>query len=160
VGKIGLRNRLRKPQRKTAIIIGVLALVGAGLIWGGWHIFMGGNTDVNFRVLNEGEIPQQITSQVIPEYRQLERALACVVDDKVYVVATRGEKPTSGYEIAIDRMTLEEEDGVTTLIVYAKFTDPQPGLALAQVLTYPVQVAETELSELPDQIQLKVQYVE
>lgn len=159
MGKIGLRNKLGKPNKKTALIVIIIILAAAGLIWGGWHIFMG-NTDVNFRVLNEGEIPQQITGQVLPEYRQLERALACMVDDKVYVVATRGEKPTSGYEIAIDRMELDEEDGVTTLMVYAKFKDPQPGLSLTQVLTYPLQVAETELTELPDQIQLKVQYVE
>lgn len=159
MGKLGLRNKLGKPNRKTAIIVILIVIVAAGLIWGGWNIFMG-DTDVSFRVLNEGEIPQQITSQVIPEYRQLERALACVVDEKVYVLATRGEKPTSGYEVAIDRMTIEEEDGVTTLMVFAKFTDPQPGLSLTQVLTYPLQVAETELTELPDQIQLKVQYVE
>lgn len=157
--KIGLRNKLRRPGKKTVLILLLVGLVGAGLIWGGWHIFMG-DKEVNFKVLDEGEIPQQINSQVIPEYRQLERALACVVDDKVYVVATRGEKPTSGYEIAIDRMALEEKDGISTLMVYAKFKDPEPGLALTQVLTYPIQVAETDLTELPDQIQLKVQYVE
>lgn len=159
MGKIGLKNKLKRPKKKTAIIVLIVVLVVAGLVWGGWHIFMG-DTEVNFKVLDEGEIPQQITSQIIPEYRQLERALACKVDDKVYVIATRGEKPTSGYEIAIDRMTLEEEDGATVLMVYTKFKDPQPGLALAQALTYPLQVAETELTDLPDQIQLKVQYVE
>jgi hypothetical protein len=90
----------------------------------------------------------------------LERALACVVDDKIYVIASRGEKPTSGYEIAIDKMSVSEEDGVKTLKIYTVFKDPQPGTALTQVLTYPLQVAETDLAYLPDQIELKVQYEE
>lgn len=159
MAKIGFKNKLKRPKLKTIGILAVIALITAGLIWGGRHILTG-DTEVNFRVLNEGEVPQQIAGQIIPEYRQLERALACVVDGKVYVIATRGEKPTSGYEIAIDRMAMEEVDGTNTLIVYAKFMDPQPGLSLTQVLTYPLQVAETDLTELPEQIQLKVQYVE
>ena len=113
-----------------------------------------------YKILGETDFPQQIASQVIPEYRALERALACVVDDKIYVIASRGEKPTSGYEIAIDKMTVSEEDGVKTLMVYTVFKDPQPGTALTQVLTYPLQVAETDLTYLPDQIELKVQYEE
>lgn len=159
MGKVGLKNRLGNPGMKKILIIGLIVIVVAALAWGGWQIFMG-DTDVNFRVLNEGEIPQQIASQVIPEYRQLERALACMEDGKVYVVATRGEKPTSGYEISIERMTLDEKDGTLILTVYATFKDPEPGMALTQALTYPLQVAETELSKLPDQIQLKVQYAE
>ncbi|NLP30260.1 MAG: protease complex subunit PrcB family protein [Clostridiales bacterium] len=159
MGKIGLINKLEGANKKKILTVLIVILVVAGLLWGGWKIFMG-DTEVNFTVLNESEIPQQIATQVIPEYRQLERALACKVDDKIYVIATRGEKPTSGYEIAIDKMTIEEDDGRTILVVYAKFTDPQPGLALSQVLTYPLQVAETDLTDLPDQIQLKVQYVE
>ena len=136
------------------IIIIAIAAVVAGLI------FFEGDQKVSYKVLGESEFPQQIANQVIPEYRALERALACVIDDKVYVIASRGEKPTSGYEIAIDKMTVSEEDGVKTLKVYAVFKDPQPGTALTQVLTYPLQVAETDLGYLPDQIELKVQYEE
>lgn len=115
---------------------------------------------MDYRVLSDTEIPQQIANQVIPEYRALERALACVVDDKVYVIASRGEKPTSGYEISIDKMEISEDDDIKTLMVYTIFRDPQPGTALTQVLTYPLQVAETDLTYLPDQIELKVQYEE
>jgi hypothetical protein len=137
-----------------AIIIIAIAAVAAGFI------FFGGDEKVSYNVLGETDYPQQIANQVIPEYRALERALACVVDDKIYVIASRGEKPTSGYEIIIDKMAVSEEDGVKTLKVYAVFKDPQPGTALTQVLTYPLQVAETDLSYLPDQIELKVQYEE
>ena len=38
-----------------------------------------------------------------------------------------GRKPTSGYEIEMDKITLEEADDISTLIVYVKFRDPQLG---------------------------------
>ncbi len=159
MGKIGLKNRVGTFSKKKAIAVAAAAVILVGALWGGSR-FLGGDTNVDFTVLSETEIPQQIATQVIPEYRQLERALASIVDGKVYVVATRGEKPTSGYEIEIDKMTLEEADNMSVLVVFAKFRDPQPGMSLTQALTYPLVVAETGLTELPDQIQLKVQYVE
>ncbi len=146
------------PSKKVIIILIIIAAVIA-MVMAGLHIFKG-DEKVEFKVLNEKEIPQQIISQVIPEYRQLERALACMVDDKVYVIATRGEKPTSGYKITIEKMVLTEKDGIKNLQVYTEFKDPEPGTALTQVLTYPLQVVETNLTELPDQIELKVQYAE
>lgn len=156
--KAGIIKKVGKPSKKVIIVIVVLLIIVAAVV-AGLYIFKG-DEKVNFTVLSETEIPQQITSQVIPEYRTLERALACMIDDKVYVMASRGEKPTSGYEISIDKMTISEEDGLKTLVVYTDFKDPQPGTALTQVLTYPLQIAETDLAYLPDQIQLKVQYIE
>jgi len=158
VNKTGVVKRMRKPSRRMMIIIVIIIIAIAAVVAG--LIFFEGDQKVSYKVLGESEFPQQIANQVIPEYRALERALACVIDDKVYVIASRGEKPTSGYEIAIDKMTVSEEDGVKTLKVYAVFKDPQPGTALTQVLTYPLQVAETDLGYLPDQIELKVQYEE
>lgn len=158
VSKTGVIKKMRKPSKKMLIIIAIIIIAIAAGVAG--YIILGGDEKVSFKVLGESEYPQQIANQVIPEYRALERALACVIDDKIYVIASRGEKPTSGYEIAIDKMTISEEDGVKTLKVYTVFKDPQPGAALTQVLTYPLQVAETDLSFLPDQIELKVQYEE
>lgn len=154
-------RRFRKPEfqlncnRKTIIILLIIAVVAIALLIG---YFLKGDDMVEFRLLSEAEIPQDITSQVIPEYRDLERALACVVDEKIYVVVTRGEKLTSGYDIAIQRLELEREGGTDNLIVYALFKDPEPGNALSQVLTYPLAVAETSLEELPDTIELRIEY--
>ena len=158
VSKSGVIKKMRKPNKRMIIIIAIIIVAIAAIV-AGMYIFEG-DDKVNYKVLGESDVPQQIANQVIPEYRALERALACVVDDKIYVIASRGEKPTSGYEIAIDKMTVSEEDGVKTLKVYTVFKDPQPGTALTQVLTYPLQVAETDLAYLPDQIELKVQYEE
>lgn len=88
-------------------------------------------------------------------------ALACVADDKIYVVAMRGEKPTTGYDIAIDSMTLSsDKDGNDTLTVNVLFTDPQAGASLTQAQTYPYIAAETNLEELPDKIEMKIKYAD
>lgn len=158
VSKTGVIKKIRKPSKKMLIII-VIIIIAIAAVVAGLRIFEG-DEKVSYKVLGESEYPQQIANQVIPEYRALERALACVIDDKIYVIASRGEKPTSGYEITIDKIMVSDVDGVKTLKVYAVFKDPQPGTALTQVLTYPLQVAETDLASLPDQIELKVQYEE
>lgn len=152
-------KKRKKPSRKGILaIVVILAVVAAAAVFAA--NLLKGDKAVEFKVLSENQIPQDISSQVIPEYRTLERALACVVEDKVYVVVTRGEKPTSGFEVDIDKMKLEEQDGKTNLVVYADFKDPEKGNALAQVLTYPLKVAETGLTELPDEIELRIQYEE
>lgn len=158
VSKTGVIKKMRKPSKRMLIIIAIIIIAIAAVV-AGMMIFEG-DEKVSYKVLGESEYPQQIANQVIPEYRALERALACVIDDKIYVIASRGEKPTSGYEIAIDKMAISEEEGVKTLKVFTVFRDPQPGTALTQVLTYPLQVVETDLAYLPDQIELKVQYEE
>ena len=154
---MGKLNSIKKPGMKWIIIAAVftaLAVVAAGVL------FTGGGKSVEFKVLNEQKYPQEIASDIIPEYRSLERALACVVDEKVYVIVTRGEKPASGYKVDIEKMKLEEEDGKSVLIVYAVFRDPARNDSMSQVLTYPLKVAETQLKKLPDEIELRVQYEE
>ena len=154
---MGKMKSMKMPGKKWIVISAVmmaLTVVAAGVL------FTGNGQTVEFKELNEQDYPQEITSDVIPEYRSLERALACVVDDKVYVLVTRGEKPASGYKVNIDKMKLEEDDGKSVLIVYATFRDPAKNDSMSQVLTYPVKVAETQLKKLPDEIELRVQYEE
>ncbi len=154
MGKI---KSIKKPGKKWIVISAValgLTVVVAGVL------FTGKGQTVEFKVLNEQNYPQEITSEVIPEYRSLERALACVVDKKVYVIVTRGEKPASGYKVDIDKMKLEEGEGKSVLVVYTTFCDPAKNDSMSQVLTYPIEVAETKLKKLPDEIELRVQYEE
>lgn len=153
------KKKIRKPGKKglAIAVILVIAALAAGLIAVN---MLKGDKKVEFKTLSESKIPQDISGQVIPEYRTLERALACVVEDKVYVVVTRGEKPTSGFTVDIDKMVLEEKEGKSNLVVYADFEDPEKGKALAQVITYPVKVAKTNLTKLPDEIELRIQYEE
>lgn len=146
-----LRNKLKIGIALAAVVIIVVGLKITG---------KGGGGGVTFTQLTEDAVPQEITSQIIPEYREMERALACVVEDKVYVLAMRGEKPTTGYDISIESMSLEENDDVSTLTVNAVFTDPQAGASLTQEATYPYVVAETDIAKLPDKIQMKITYAD
>ncbi len=150
-------NVLRSKLRIGIALAAVIAIIVGLKITGGGST---GGGAVTFSQLTEDAIPQEITSQIVPEYRDMERALACVVEDKVYVLATRGEKPTTGYDISIGSMTLDEKDGTSTLTVNAVFTDPQAGASLTQEVTYPYVVAETDIKELPDKIQLKITYAD
>ena len=93
-----------KPSKKTifgsAAVLLLAILIFGAVSTGLPERFFGART-VTFTQLKKDEIPQTIETDVIPEYRELERALGCLVNGKVYVVVTRGEKPTAGYDLAI-----------------------------------------------------------
>ncbi len=154
------KRLMKKPSKKTLILL--ITVIALALI--GWLLFGQGlmnnaaGKDVSFVQLSKDEMPKSIETEVIPEYRELERALGCLIDGKVYVVVTRGEKPTSGYEVEIKEMKLEKGDGGSNLKVKALFKEPEEGVALSQVVTYPYSVASTELTVLPDTIELIVEY--
>lgn len=117
-----------------------------------------GEDPVDFKQVKESELPGDITSEIIPEYKTLERALACAVDNDIYVIVTRGEKPTSGFGLSVNKIMLEEKNGKENLIVYALFEDPQKETAISQIITYPTEVVKTDLKKLPDTIELRIQY--
>ena len=145
-------------NRKRTIICGCMVVLAAACVLFAFLKLQGGGETVRFAEIKENQIPADISSSVIPEYRSLERALACVTDDDVYVIVTRGEKPSTGFGVSIDRMILEENDGKMNLAVYAVFDDPEKETAISQILTYPVCVVKTDLKSLPDTIELRIQY--
>jgi hypothetical protein len=148
---------LEKKSRKIIIAGGILMLAAAFAIFACLKL-QSGEEMVRFESVKEKQVPQDLSSNIIPEYRTLERALACIVDDDVYVIVTRGEKPSSGFGVTVDRMMVEEKDGKKNLIVYALFEDPDKKTAISQILTYPTAIVKTELKTLPDTIELRIQY--
>lgn len=151
---------LKMPSKKTWLTIGIIIIMGAiiWLVFGLNLLDLGGDKKVDFKEISKDGIPKSIETEVIPEYRDLERALGCLVDNKVYVVVTRGEKPTSGYDVNIEKITIEKKEGKDCLKVEAKFLEPEEGVAQSQVSTYPYTVALTELITLPDTIELIAKY--
>lgn len=143
--------------KKRLIAGGILLAVGIAVVIACVCIG-GGNDPVKFSEVKESQMPHDITSEIIPEYRSLERALACAIDENIYVVVTRGEKPTSGFNVSVDRIMLEEKNGRSNLIVYALFEDPKKETAISQIITYPTAVVKTDLNTLPDTIELRIQY--
>ena len=155
MNKVNLKENLKKKR----LLAAVGAMIVIGVISAAVCLNMlGDSKPVEFEEIKESQLPKEITADVIPEYKTLERALACIIDDDVYVIVTRGEKPTSGFKVSVDNMVLEEKDGKTTLVVYANFQDPDKKTAFSQIITYPIQVVKTNLNALPDNIELRIQY--
>ncbi len=155
MNKVNLKENLKKKR----LLAAVGAMIVIGVITAAVCLNMlGDSKPVEFEEIKESQLPKEITADVIPEYKTLERALACIIDDDVYVIVTRGEKPTSGFKVSVDNMVLEEKDGKSTLVVYANFQDPDKKTAFSQIITYPIQVVKTNLNALPDNIELRIQY--
>lgn len=144
-------------MKKEIIAIVIAAVVLAVLII--YFGIYGGESKVQFEAVNDQNIPRELEAEIIPEYRDIERAMACRVGSDVYVLAMRGKKPTSGYEIEITGMELETKDQKTNLIVYADFADPAEPENMAQVESFPIAVVKADISGLPDTIELRSTFV-
>jgi len=116
-----------------------------------------GAKNVGFDKIELENIPAQI-NEVLPNYRIKEKALVCRINDEIFVVVTRGEKNSAGYDVGIKKMTLSTVDGQKVLTVYAEYTDPKPGDVTAQVITYPFIVVKTDMTELPEKVVLEKEY--
>ena len=149
------KKLLHKPSKKVLAVTGVAAVIVICMFLLP-EIF--GNKSIDFKQLDKKQIPQSIETEVVPESRDLERALGCLIDGKVYVLVTRGEKPTAGYEVTIKEIVTEKTDKGTNLQVHTLFKDPKEGEAVAQVSTYPYAVAVTDLTTLPETIELLIKY--
>ena len=143
-------------MKKIVTVVAIIIFIAALLFF--FRYFRGkGVQNVSFDNINPENIPRQIT-EVLPNYRMKEKALVCKINDEIFVVVTRGEKNTAGYEVEIDKITLSQADGENVLTVYAEYKDPKPGDVTAQILTYPFAVVKTDLEELPQKVILERQY--
>ena len=138
----------------------IIAIAAAAILLIGLIVAFGlksGETSVKFEKVSEKVMPRELEADILPEYRDLERALACKVGE-IYIIVTRGEKPTAGYEAEIDKLTLENKEDKSNLVVYATFADPAEPENMAQISCYPIAVVKTDLKGLPDTIELRAEY--
>jgi hypothetical protein len=143
-------------MKRTITIIAIIVFAAALIFF--FRYFRGkGAENVGFDTIDQEKIPAQI-NEVLPNYRMKEKALVCRINDEIFVVVTRGEKNTAGYDVAVDKLTLEEIDGEKVLTVYAEYTDPKAGDVTAQILTYPYTVVKTDMTELPQKVVLEKHY--
>ncbi len=138
-------------------ILGLIVVIVLGILIIPKLFFNEGDSKVDFKVMEENQIPEKIM-EILPQYKKEERALACKIENKVYVVVTRGEKKTDGYSVSIDEIRKLKTDDAFNLVVKAKYKDPGPDQIVPQVITYPHIIVETKLQELPKKIKLEVLY--
>ena len=114
--------------------------------------------EVKFKIVKEEDIPEKI-AEVLPRYLMEERALTCKYRDGIYVVVTRGEKSSKGYEVEIDKIIMEKySKDIFDIIVYAKFADPDFNEIVEQEYDYPYIVVKTNLKTMPQEVHLDVEY--
>ncbi|WP_026476660.1 protease complex subunit PrcB family protein [Alkaliphilus transvaalensis] len=144
---------------KLLITVIVLIVLVAAITRCVPRFFSGGEQTVNYVIVEDESVPDSL-KEIISRYKMLERALATTIDDQVYVIVTRGEKLTAGYEVDIEKMQIVKEEDEEKLVVYALFTDPKQGELVAQVITHPYVIAKTDLKELPKKIELQARFPE
>lgn len=140
-------------------VFAIIVLIIIGVVFIPKIIKNKGDGKVKFKAVEVDEAPEKIR-ELIPRYLSEERALACKIDDKIYIVLTRGEKNTAGYSADLEKITKVKNGKNFNLVVHAKYKDPKPNEMVAQVITYPVVVVKTELEGLPGKIKLEVDYEE
>ncbi|SHH39993.1 hypothetical protein [Tepidibacter thalassicus] len=127
-----------------AVLYSIIALI---LVIGGFLVvpkFLGEKGEpVEFTLVERDEIPEKILD-VMQKYVDEERALACKIQDKIYVIATRGERKDYGVEI--EKIEMVKDEDKVTMKVYSVYKKPEN--------SHPYIVVETNLKELPDRVEL------
>ncbi|WMM23740.1 protease complex subunit PrcB family protein [Tissierella sp. MB52-C2] len=142
-------------KRNQIIALAIILIIGALFIP---KMLKRNEGDIKFKVVSEEEIPEKI-SEMLPKYLMEERALTCKYGDEIYVVVTRGEKNSKGYLVEIDQIIKEKySKEVFDIVVYAKFTDPDPNEIVNQEYDYPYTVVKTNLKNMPEEVHLDIEY--
>ena len=106
------------------------------------RFFIDTSKPVDFTMVQRESIPDKILD-IMDKYENEERALAVKLDNKIYVIVTRGEKE---HGIEIDKITMNEVKEKSVMTVNITYKD--------KTKSYPFIVVETNLDSLPDKIQL------
>ena len=138
-------DNLKMKWNTKAVIYAVIAVA---LVFGGFFAlpkFIGDKGKaVKFTAVERADIPEKILD-LMPKYVDEERALACKIDNKIYVVVTRGENKQYGVEIEKIE-TLVGDDKKVNMRVHSVYKSPENA--------HPYIVVHTNLKELPDMVEL------
>ena len=126
------------------VIYGVIIMA---LIIGGFivipSIFMEQSKPTDYTILQREAIPEKILD-MMDKYVNEERALAVKLNDKIYVVVTRGNDKNHGIEM--DKIDVVKKDNKNIMRVKIVYKEKEK--------SYPYIVVETNLKDLPDTIEL------
>ena len=99
---------------------------------------------VDYVLVQRDSIPDKILD-IMDDYIDQERALTVMVDDKVYVVVTRGKN--NDYGIDVEKIHLENKDGKQVMNIQIVYKEKEN--------SYPFVVLETNMKALPDKVELE-----
>lgn len=142
-------------KKHQIITLAIILIIGAIFIP---RTLKGRDGEIKFKTILEEEIPEKI-SEMLPKYLLEERAITCKYGDDIYVIVTRGEKNSQGYFVEIDKITKEKyTKDVYDIVVYARFTDPDPNEIVDQEYDYPFIIVKTNLKNMPEEVHLDIEY--
>ena len=104
--------------------------------------FVGDDTGRPIMLAIAGSDPDPAIPEGLPDEAQeaLRTALA-KSDSGLYLVVYTGVRPSSGYAVHIDSVTLRRIAGRDQLVVHYREEAPSPGVGAATVLTHPYVIA-------------------
>ena len=102
---------------------------------------------VDYILVQRDAIPDKILN-MMDDYVHKERALSLIIDEKVYVIVTRGQN--TDYGIDIDKITLQNQLGKDVMKVEVVYKEKEKA--------YPFVVVETNIKSLPDKIELNKKF--
>lgn len=144
-------------KRNHVIILAIILIFGVFFIS---KMIMGSDEQVKYKIVKEEDVPDKI-SEMLPKYLMEERALTCKYKDEIFVVVTRGEKNSKGYLVEIEQIVKEKYNKEQfDIVVYARFTDPDPNEIVEQEYDYPYIVVKTNLKDMPEEVHLDIEYIE
>ncbi|MFI3210798.1 MAG: hypothetical protein R3Y64_07090 [Peptostreptococcaceae bacterium] len=132
------------------VVLGIILLT---LVVGGFvfipSLFGEKSTPIDYTLIQRESIPEGILD-MMDEYVNEERALAVKLEDKIYVIATRGNDNNLGIQIdKISFIEREEKNVMKVEVTYKSKEESQPYI-----------VVETNLTSLPDAIELETKKAE
>ena len=104
---------------------------------------------VDYVLVQRDSIPDKILD-MMDDYIDQERALTIMIDDKVYVVVTRGQN--NDYGIDVNKISIENREGKQVMkveIIYKEKENADPFVVL-----------ETNIKSLPDKVELDKEYID
>ncbi|MGM9535952.1 MAG: hypothetical protein ACI3VR_11890 [Intestinibacter sp.] len=104
---------------------------------------------VDYVLVQRDSIPDKILD-MMDDYIDQERALTIMIDDKVYVVVTRGQN--NDYGIDVNKITIQNKEGKQVMKVEVVYKEKENA--------YPFVVLETNIKSLPDKVELDKEYTD
>lgn len=82
--------------------------------------------------------------QWVETNKTAENYLVKVLNNKVYILATRGEQMTSGYTVNITKVSVTTDEKSSHFRVWLDRTDPSPGMVVNPAISYPYSLVKTD----------------
>lgn len=112
--------------------------------------------DINFSIIDPAGAPGKLVD-LVNRLKTSESATLAEADDGVYVLITRGEQPTGGYEAKVEKVTQSVSDQKGFATVRLMYTDPKPGQVVSQGVTYPLALVKLDSGKKPDEMTFIIQ---